>query len=496
MLTTLLVPQTRHSATTTLTRVSLSPHPPRRQFADPIIRPADDQRVLKRDDAEVSQEDVTLATIYRIEYRSRQDLHKMAAGVLRKASLVRAVPLSGGSTMSGYLRERASNVKAPGFPDAAPAKPADIPSDPLADLLAGFTRPKKVAAKDAMYAAPPEVRRIGAEPPVQGARDAAAFAADVRAIRARASLHGGAASTSQLDPLPPPPPQARAPLPNPPPRQPRPSTSNLLPPPAAGRLNPSRPLGRTTSSQNPLAASFDYTPSQPLVNRHPLDPVRDHISTQSYVFQPFKAEVLPRGSFRVVLIVDTREMGTGRNKRTEMMDELTKLGVEVERRALPLGDMLWVARRKEARVDASGKVGGWDDVVLDAIVERKRLDDLCSSIRDGRYVSQKVRCRARAVTSALADESRSCSFRSASRTRPSITVSTSSRSTTTRRSVRSRFPHPRRPFAYALPCSQTSNSARPSGRASRNYRSTTAFTCTNRQTSRTRSTTYACARRS
>lgn len=48
--------------------------------------------------------------------------------------------------------------------------------------------------------------------------------------------------------------------------------------------------------------------------------------------------------------------------------------------------MLWVARR----VDASGRPTGKDDVVLDAIVERKRLDDLCTSIKDGRYTEQKV----------------------------------------------------------------------------------------------------------
>ncbi len=31
------------------------------------------------------------------------------------------------------------------------------------------------------------------------------------------------------------------------------------------------------------------------------------------------------------------------------------------------------------------------DIVLDYVVERKRVDDLCQSIIDGRYKEQKVR---------------------------------------------------------------------------------------------------------
>lgn len=378
--------------------------------------------MLNRDDAEVSQEDITLNTIYRIEYRSRQDLHKMAAGVLRRSTLVRAVPLPGGSTMSGYIRERVSNATAPGFPDSALSNPAEPPSDSMADLLAGFRPPKKVA-KDAMYAAPSVVRRLGSDATAQGQASASLLAAEkreaeARAARAYAAHVAATKAAEQADPSRAGPSsgfgspdlvpvRAReapatsnfrpAPLPStsktPAPRAaPRPSTSHLLKPPssaqrlAAQRL-PARLLSRTTSSQNPLAASLDFSDALgSLVNRHPLDPVRDHVSTTNFVARPFEAEILRPGSFKVVLIVDTREIGTSKSKRTEMIDELTKVGVEVDRKMLPLGDMLWVARR----VDASGNPTGKDDVVLDAIVERKRLDDLCTSIRDGRYTEQKV----------------------------------------------------------------------------------------------------------
>jgi crossover junction endonuclease MUS81 len=32
------------------------------------------------------------------------------------------------------------------------------------------------------------------------------------------------------------------------------------------------------------------------------------------------------------------------------------------------------------------------ELVMDYIVERKRMDDLCSSIKDGRFKEQKVFC--------------------------------------------------------------------------------------------------------
>ena len=47
-------------------------------------------------------------------------------------------------------------------------------------------------------------------------------------------------------------------------------------------------------------------------------------------------------------------------------------------RALPVGDCLWVARTPAG-----------EEYVLDYIVERKRLEDLCASLVDGRYKEQK-----------------------------------------------------------------------------------------------------------
>jgi hypothetical protein len=103
------------------------------------------------------------------------------------------------------------------------------------------------------------------------------------------------------------------------------------------------------------------------------------------VFQPFTPRTLSPGRFKVVLVIDMREGGKDRDARLELVEALRRHGVEVERRTLWLGDMIWVARP----VGAQGPLG-LDDVVLDSIVERKRLDDLTHSIKDGRYASQKV----------------------------------------------------------------------------------------------------------
>merc|ERR1712070_207100 len=65
-----------------------------------------------------------------------------------------------------------------------------------------------------------------------------------------------------------------------------------------------------------------------------------------------------------------------------MGSKLLQKGIACEERQLPVGDFLWIAR-------------GCDDVeyVLPFIVERKRMDDLASSIIDNRYGEQKFRLK-------------------------------------------------------------------------------------------------------
>ncbi|CAL1274862.1 unnamed protein product [Larinioides sclopetarius] len=89
------------------------------------------------------------------------------------------------------------------------------------------------------------------------------------------------------------------------------------------------------------------------------------------------------GHFSIILCVDNCETvsGHGRSKKL-FISELQKCKVEYEVRKLHVGDFLWIAR------DNSDSE---KEIVLDFIVERKRLDDLAHSIKDGRFREQKSR---------------------------------------------------------------------------------------------------------
>lgn len=61
---------------------------------------------------------------------------------------------------------------------------------------------------------------------------------------------------------------------------------------------------------------------------------------------------------------------------------LEKHKVNFEVRRLPVGDFLWICRSHSNKEL---------EIVLPFIVERKRMDDLAASIKDGRYHEQKFR---------------------------------------------------------------------------------------------------------
>jgi crossover junction endonuclease MUS81 len=112
----------------------------------------------------------------------------------------------------------------------------------------------------------------------------------------------------------------------------------------------------------------------------------------------FTPIVFPPGSFSVHLLLDSREIRTVKD-REYISEELQKKGIKPITRGLPLGDALWIARPKPgyedllptANVDDDGE--GCNEIVLDNIIERKRLDDLIYSIKDGRFQEQKFRLR-------------------------------------------------------------------------------------------------------
>ncbi|XVE99858.1 hypothetical protein REPUB_Repub03eG0237700 [Reevesia pubescens] len=87
--------------------------------------------------------------------------------------------------------------------------------------------------------------------------------------------------------------------------------------------------------------------------------------------------------YEVILILDDREQFTSQCARSKKMLEniCSEFKVKINVRRLPIGDGIWIARHKHLS----------SEYVLDFIVERKKVEDLRSSIRDNRYRDQKLR---------------------------------------------------------------------------------------------------------
>lgn len=102
----------------------------------------------------------------------------------------------------------------------------------------------------------------------------------------------------------------------------------------------------------------------------------------------------PKGE--VVLLIDTREVKTKKD-RSYLYQQLLSNKVVCEKRALPLGDVLWIYRE----FDVSGGKKKPKEYVMNYIMERKRADDLASSIMDGRYIEQKHRLLSCGITNVV-----------------------------------------------------------------------------------------------
>ncbi|KAH3672394.1 hypothetical protein WICMUC_004230 [Wickerhamomyces mucosus] len=88
------------------------------------------------------------------------------------------------------------------------------------------------------------------------------------------------------------------------------------------------------------------------------------------------------GSYEIAFITDTREMKT-QDERDFFQKKLNEFSVKTYTSDLPVGDGLWIGCHKTTG----------ERIVLDYLFERKRLDDLVHSIKDGRYHEQKVRLK-------------------------------------------------------------------------------------------------------
>lgn len=108
-------------------------------------------------------------------------------------------------------------------------------------------------------------------------------------------------------------------------------------------------------------------------------------------FPAFTPVVLNPGTFSIQLLLDVREV-RAKTDRDYLKEELAKKGVRPIMRALELGDVQWVAKLHDADFLRRNGAEG-DEIVLDHIIERKRLDDLIGSIKDGRFREQKFRLK-------------------------------------------------------------------------------------------------------
>ncbi|XP_005813911.1 crossover junction endonuclease MUS81 [Xiphophorus maculatus] len=109
--------------------------------------------------------------------------------------------------------------------------------------------------------------------------------------------------------------------------------------------------------------------------------------------KPNRDYLLP-GTYDVVLCVDFIETTGGSHyRKQELVRELQRNGVGFDVRKLNVGDFLWVAREKVAPVPGRLRAPAARELVLDYIIERKRMDDLCGSIIDGRFREQKFRLK-------------------------------------------------------------------------------------------------------
>jgi crossover junction endonuclease MUS81 len=171
--------------------------------------------------------------------------------------------------------------------------------------------------------------------------------------------------------------------------------------------NKSRMAPTTSVRRGPLVIDLPSSPER--ISGDPsntgLDSARQHSPSpekEEYhndaIAPTFAPILLPAGSFSVHLVLDTREVRT-KTDRDYISEQLDKSGVKPITRALPLGDALWIAKLdpNSERILTSNNIGddgeGKDEIMLDHIVERKRLDDLIGSMKDGRFHEQKFRLR-------------------------------------------------------------------------------------------------------
>ncbi|KKA28711.1 hypothetical protein TD95_003796 [Thielaviopsis punctulata] len=183
-------------------------------------------------------------------------------------------------------------------------------------------------------------------------------------------------------------------------------TTNKATPPTSAHAESSRDTEAPTPETLDLANNKDWDvfASSNSASSQPEDddnyetqitsPPRDEEPGPSLVSSnlcDIRPSPIPSDAFTIELVLDNREIRSLEN-RDYIRSELTRLGINPIIRRLDIGDVQWIAKCKDPtllpRLGAEG-----DELVLDWIIERKRMDDLISSFSDGRYHEQKQRLK-------------------------------------------------------------------------------------------------------
>ena len=115
------------------------------------------------------------------------------------------------------------------------------------------------------------------------------------------------------------------------------------------------------------------------------DPIKNKLLEEYIDFMKYDIQEKNNSSFteNIYLIVDLREKGAGNeNFKVEILNKCS-CQIPIEEKNLSLGDFTWIYK---------DQLDG-EEYMIDFIIERKTLNDLSSSILDGRYNEQKYRLK-------------------------------------------------------------------------------------------------------
>ncbi|KAI9625077.1 hypothetical protein H4Q26_016464 [Puccinia striiformis f. sp. tritici PST-130] len=318
---------------------------------------AANQRALQLSEASTRTNSKTKQRYCKIEYHCAQQLHQFRRNHVLVDEQESCLTLSRQETMIGWLKSEKSVPSCPGFHPACALRQHDLPKTDRATTVNFLLMSEKNSAKptnniykppEVIHAAPDSVVPTGSSTPSDASP-----------------------TTSQ-------------------PTVPAPKVSSARSAPAQTRSSgvqtkQALPRPNQKPSGSRPRASFANAEHVPRGVPKP----RASIGTLGSIAQQVKAEVWKAGTYSVMLVIDNREVQSQNNRDGIFNACLTRarqtMGhqVKVQQRPLAVGDAIWIAVHNQ-----TGK-----EVVLDSIVERKRLDDLCKSIVDARFHEQKARLK-------------------------------------------------------------------------------------------------------